>query len=223
MADKLMRAQVTIPRVTGVPEDAFTNTWYFDGDDLGGPIADGGYHDTVMTLLGNFYHAIDQFLCGMAGTVATVKIYDMRDPEPRIPERIDTIALTLGTGDWMPAEVALCLSFQAAGASGVNQARRRGRVYLGPIDHDATYTQNLGDVRPTSTCRDAIAAAAGALRDGADTTFGSHVSWAVYSPTLDVVGTIDDAFNDVDNGWVDNSFDTQRRRGSAPSLRSLFS
>lgn len=224
MADKLMRAQVSIPRITGVPADAFTNTWYFDGDDYVGA-TDDWYHDGVMSLLTAFYQSVDQFLCGMAGPTATVKIYDMRDAEPRVPERIDTIALTVGNGDWMPAEVAICLSFQAAAASGTNQRRRRGRIYLGPIDHDATYTQNTGDVRPTSTCRDAIAAAAGVLRDGYNTgaPADSSIRWAVYSPTTDIASSVDDAFNDVDNGWVDNAYDIQRRRGVAPSLRSLFS
>lgn len=221
MADKLMRAQVTIPRATGVPEDAITNTWHFDGDDVNE--TDAAYHSAVMSGLTTFYNSIDQFLSGMASPTATVKIYDMRDATPRVPEFTGTIALTLGTGLWMPAEVAICLSFQAAAASGVNQARRRGRIYLGPIDHDATYTQNLGDVRPTSTCRDAIAAAADTLHNGIALPVTGQVKWAVYSPTTDVTDTIDNAFNDVDNGWVDNAYDTQRRRGVAPTLRSLFS
>lgn len=220
MADKLMRAQVSIPRVNGNPEDTVTNTWYFDGDD---GLVDSIYHAHVMTKLTAFYQSVDQFLSGMNSPTATVKIYDMRDPEPRVPEYTDTIALTFGTGDWYPAEIAICVSFQADPVSGESQKRRRGRIYLGPIAHDPTYTENTGEVRIASTCRDAIASAAGALAVATGEEPGPKVSWSVYSPTTDLTSTVDDAFHDVQSGWVDSAYDIQRRRGAKPAARSLFS
>jgi hypothetical protein len=42
----------------------------------------------------------------------------------------------------------------------------------------------------------------------------SAVKWVVYSPKLD-------AFAEVDNLWVDNAFDTQRRRGERPTARTV--
>jgi hypothetical protein len=39
--------------------------------------------------------------------------------------------------------------------------------------------------------------------------------WVVYSPT-------DDAYHEVANGWVDNAWDTQRRRGYKPTSRTTF-
>jgi len=53
MADKLMRAQVTIPLIGGLPEDYPTNTFYFDGDD---GLTDAQYHGAVVDLL-RFQHA----------------------------------------------------------------------------------------------------------------------------------------------------------------------
>jgi len=40
-------------------------------------------------------------------------------------------------------------------------------------------------------------------------------TWVVYS-------TVDNAMYPVDNGWVDNSWDTQRRRGVKPTARYTF-
>jgi len=65
----------------------------------------------------------------------------------------------------------------------------------------------------------ALADAAAAMEDGTVVAGGLSVKWAVYSPTTDAVDTIDNAFNDVLDGWVDNAFDTQRRRGPAATTR----
>lgn len=224
MADKLMRAQVSIPLDSGIPEDAVMNVWHFDGDDS--EEDDAAYHSCVMDLLTDFYNAVDGVIFGQnVASPATVKIYDMRDPTPRVPEFTGTIAiapLASGIDLTLPNEVAICLSFQATPTSGVNQARRRGRVYLGPI-HYAAAEMVGSQARPTAAARTAIADAAEAMLAGAPLPVAvGSVKWAIYSPTTDLTGTVDDAFNDVVSGWVDNSFDTQRRRGGAPSSRTLW-
>lgn len=222
MADKLMRAQVTIPRDTLVPADNVVNTLYFDGDDQGFGSTDAEYHSAVVTMLQAFYQAIDLYLSPVIASPATIKIYDMRDAEPRVPEHTNSIALTPGGGSGMPEEVAICCSFRGAVASGVNMARRRGRIYLGPLDSGNGIITG-GAYRPGSTLLNAIAAAASTMQNGLDTVSGEHVSWAIYSPTTDLTGTLDDAFEDVVDGWVDNAYDTQRRRGPAASSRTAWS
>lgn len=217
MADKLMRAQVRIPRVNGAPADDVTNTWYFDGDD--GSV-DADYHAAVMTLLTDFYHAIDgAILSTMLETTATVTIYDMRDPETRVPEFVDDITLTLNTDVNLPCENAICLSFRATPVSGVNPARRRGRVYLGPITY-AALQQGDTDVFVPAGVRTTIANAAAAMAAGEALPVIGSVKWAIYSPTTDLTSSIDDAFNDVVSGWVDSAVDTQRRRGQKASSRT---
>jgi hypothetical protein len=218
MADKLMRAQVTFPRINGVPADAITNTWYFDGDD--GFANDADYHGGVLDALQTFYSSIDQYFSQAITNEATLKIYDMRDPEPRVPEFVDTINLTLGSDQWLPAEVAVCLSFQAAATSGVSQRRRRGRIYLGPINQ-AVVTAVAGDLRPSSTPLGVITAAAENLMV-TDVVGEGSIRWAVYSPTTDLTSSVDDAFNDVASGWADNAFDIQRRRGASSTYRATF-
>lgn len=219
MADKLMRAQVTIPVPSGIPEDAVTNTWYFDGDDGD---TDAAYWSSVQTLLTTFYQAIDGVIYPNAMTgPATLKIYDMRDPLPRVPEYTTTIALTPTVGTHLPGEVAICLSYQAAAISGQSQKRRRGRIYLGPLSSTVNdVTGNKSIVTPAACT--AIANAAAALENGIANAGVGSTKWAVYSPTTDAVDTLDNAFNDVEDGWVDNAWDIQRRRGLKATTRTLW-
>lgn len=219
MADRLIRAQVTIPLDTGIPADAITNTWHFDGDDGN---TDASYESATMTALRQFYGDIDGVVFPESiSSPATVKLYNLRDPLPRVPFYEDTITLTPSVNRAMPHEVAICLSFQAAAVSGVSQRRRRGRIYLGPVALSVLNTDPGAPKVPALT-RDAIAAAANTLRDGVAMATGS-LRWATFSPTDVATVGIDNAMNDVDNGWVDDAFDTQRRRGVKATARSLFS
>lgn len=224
MADKLLRAQVSIPLDSGVPEDAIVNTWHFDGDDLLQPANDGVYHNSVMGLLTAFYQSIDGVVFAQnVGSPATVKIYDMRDPEERQVEFTGTIDLQTTTDPPLPNEVALCLSFSADYESGVNPQRRRGRVFLGPVSTGAVSIIN-SQSRPSAAVRQAVADAAEVLMAGDELVFGDpeRMHWAIYSRVTDAAGDIGLAFNDVTGGWVDDAFDTQRRRGAAPTARILF-
>lgn len=217
MADKLMRAQVTIPMDGGLPEDYPTNTFYFDGDD---GLTDAQYHGGVMDLLQAFYQAIDGVLYPVqVDSPATVKIYDMRDALPRLPEFEGVIVLTPSAGDMLPGEVSLVSSFRAQYVSGVPNARRRGRVYIGPIQAGQNVISGA-QARPWSVAVDALADASDAMANGVVIAGGLAVKWAVYSPTTDATSSIDDAFNDVVAGWVDDAWDTQRRRGCAATTRN---
>lgn len=222
MADRLMRAQVSISLSSGIPEDAIVNTFHFDQDDNGIlPPPDTSY-DAVLTSLQQFYGTFDDVLFpASVASVADVKIYDMRDPLPRVPRRVDSIPLANSGGDALPGQVALCCSFAGTYISGTAPASLRGRVYLGPIAVDAGVMAN-GQFRPRGTTRDLVADGGTSLITPNDVQ-GSSLTFAIYSPTLDARGAnIDDSFNDVQRGWVDDRFDIQRRRGAAVTTRSIF-
>lgn len=223
MADRLWRAQVTIPLDSGVPEDAIVNTLYFDDDD--DPIADeGDTRDWIMILLTAFYNAIDGFVFpNTVGANATVRLYDMADAEPRVPLYTETIALTPYTAGPMVNEVAICASFAAQVESGDVPARKRGRIFLGPVTVDAGVLVG-SQVRPTTSTMDAIRDAMDAMADGYEhpASPGYRCRWAVYSPKTDELGTLGEAFSDVVRGWVDDAFDTQRRRGPVATTRLVF-
>ena len=219
MADKLMRAQVILEKDSSIPADAVVNTFYFDGDDSEEP--DATYHSAVTSMLSTFYSAIDQLFSSTLSGVGHIKIYDMRDAMPRTPELVYEISLSPGSGDPLPDEIACVLSFSADVASGEAAARRRGRVYLGPLDQDiGAIIDNA--YRLQATHLTTIANAAHTMAQGVALPVTGSVKWAIYSPTLDAGGTVDDAFNDVTHGFVDNAFDVQRRRGVKASARTTY-
>jgi len=138
------------------------------------------------------------------------KYYDLADPEPRAPKSI--VAWNLGaapTGSAAPTEVAICLSYQAAKISGLPQARRRGRVYIGPLNTatiDATARVASATLARFDTAGTNLLAASTAATDW---------TWKQHS-------TLELGLADVADGWVENEFDTQRRRGRPYTVRAVF-
>lgn len=219
MADRLVRAIVTLPRLNNINADSITNTWHFDCDD--GNTEANCAQVIVDDLLTPFYQAVDAYLSDIISSTATVDLYDMRQDTPRVPFASDTITLTLGASTALPAEVALCLSYHAAISSGDNARRRRGRIYLGPL-RTTTVEEAGSDGRPPAAMLTAIAAAATTMVAGAP-LFSGSAKWSLFSPsTLEDGSTLDDAFFDVTGGWIDNAFDIQRRRGSEATSRTTF-
>lgn len=129
------------------------------------------------------------------------------------------MAVYTGSDADLPAEVAACVSFHAD-LSAVSEhvgntrprARRRGRIFVGPLKAGTATLGGPNEVFLDGTFRADLAAAghnllAGLTADGAPLQVWSRVD-AVVRP---VVG-----------GFVDNTFDTQRRRGLKATLRTLF-
>lgn len=225
MADRLLRAQVTHFHDSGILDDAVVNTFYFDGDSALGVQPESDYYDAVQGLLNDFYIDIAPtvFANSMAGS-ARLRIYDMRDPEPRVVKHEATFGYVPDDQPPLPSEVALVMSFSATLASGDVAARRRGRTYLGHISSAAAAVIN-GQSRPLLAVRQAIAAAATDLAAGRLLNIGDpeRVRWAVYSPTTQAGGaTVDDSFFDVTHGWIDDAWDTQRRRGADATARETW-
>ncbi len=200
------RTQATILTQDNVPANFATNTWHALAPDLAEVAL---WH----TALATFYNSIsDQFgvLVKQTNPALEIQSYDLDDPTPRYPVLETTHSLSPDNTGSLPPEVAICLSFQAPRTSGVAQARRRNRVYL-PFLKAST---NGSDGRPTATLLNDIDAAATALLAASGPTSGDW-QWVIYSPT-------DDAVDLVDNGWIDNEWDTQRRRGREATSRVTF-
>lgn len=120
----------------------------------------------------------------------------------------------------LPSECAICLSFAADFGSDVEFApgvrprqRDRGRVFLGPLnavvitEDTTTHYAKLG-----SSILDTIGMAGTRLRD--DLT-GFGLTWSVWSRK-------NASIKPVTSCSVDNAFDTQRRRGERPTLRTPY-
>lgn len=228
-----IRATVTVPHDSGLPEDAIVNTWAFTAADA---TLIGGAAIAWNLAMNTFYGALVGSLSAAHNWDAGVTEYiDMTENQPRIPFYtgvLDLPALTGSLAD-MPAEVAVCMSFKGATASGQNQRRRRGRVYIGPLRQADTQH----NVVPT-TLADTIATAGAALRDTA------LVDWCVYSRYThhavpvgrdinekdedgdavfpEVSDALPSSFIPVTTVWVDNAWDIQRRRGLKATYRKTL-
>lgn len=209
------RVIATIPCGNNIPEDVVQNTWYFESPGAPSP-ADA---PALFDLLEQFYHDIDTYLAAQYGPDCVLTFYDMSQPEPRVPIYEDTATLLMGSGQSLPAEVALCMSYQGDRVAGANQARRRGRLYFGPLDGDYNTTVNFV-TRPTSSIITGIRDAGLALMTA---SAAAGFTWSVYSPTIFAsTGELNAAYTEITNGWVDNSFDTQRRRGPDSTTRTTW-
>lgn len=206
----LIRTIVTLPYFTGIPDDAATNTLYHLTPE-GTTVAASTL--AVQARLQSFYQAIDDIISKVVVSPIRTKMYNMADPEPRLPVASNVIAITTTPAATnLPEEVALCLSFQATPISGASQASRRGRIFIGPLSSQCI-TNPTGQAFPTTTpgARTLITNAARAM---ADTTV-NVATWVVYSPTTGQA-------HPVSNGWLDVQFDTQRRRGNKVVGRDLW-
>jgi hypothetical protein len=195
------------------PEDVITNSFHFQNTDI---VTD---YDNVKDMLENFYtvmaegssRSIVEFMS--ISTITgnwTLKAYALEDPKPRQPviqwQGFSPPANTQA----LPTEVALVQSFQADIESGEIPARRRNRVYLGPFNRDAL--GNYG--RPDDTLVSSMIFQGKQLI--AESQASLRWTWVAYSPTTDEA-------NAITNGWVDNAWDSQRRRGLYYSQRGTYS
>jgi len=203
MAD--VTAQVTLKMKSGVTADYVSNTFHLIG------IEEGTDDTAVATAIEELY---DDLAPGLSSVVSQtghiLKLYVTGAPAPNYPyAEIEFAMATDPTGATLPQEVACCISYEAKRESGLNQKRRRGRIYIGPLDVAA------GDLgRPTAGLIDLLldSAETFALAIQAIDTLGVGF-WGVYSPTngsTQAIKTIS----------VDNTYDTQRRRGLGSTNRT---
>lgn len=211
-----VQARVTFQSTSNIPADNVSNSFCFynstsiDKDD-------NADLDNVLDLVEDFYtvvgagggEALGRFINNTIKRQAVIKLYDFADAHPRPPiaERLFTLPNVISTNN-LPAEVALVGSFQADQVAGQPQRRRRGRIYLGPL-----CVSSANNTNPPASMINALAARLDELRLAANASI--LWDWHVYSPTN--ANSVK-----VDNGWVDNTWDTQRRRGPKSTSRTVF-
>lgn len=189
-----------------VGADACTNTWHFTAT-----AADEGTFGEIKTALTAVYENIDTWKSNLVSWSAVrCKIFNMSESEPRVPVNDALLATSSApAGSPLPPEVAVCLSYNGAFVSGYSQARRRGRIYLGPLNVAALTTDGRFSASLVSAVADA-----GADLILAGSTAGDW-AWVVYSPS-------GSTSYPVEAGWCDNAPDIQRRRGVLATTRTLF-
>lgn len=213
-----LRIQHTFQGQSGVSEDRFVNTFYAEG-------AAAPSEPTLAALaqaVFDFYDGVNTpsteplirwYSSTADGTGRNVKIYDLADPLPRAPIfEVEHGPFSVPPGATnLPSECACCMSYAAPAISGLPVARRRGRIYLGPLNDRATADDpDTAECRVDDVFRFAVMNAAVTLK--ADMFAAAGHVWSMYSPTSDDMLII----NRV---WSDNAWDTQRRRGIDPTSR----
>lgn len=213
----LFRAQVILHGKSGLNTDVYVNNFVFDN--TAGTLINATPADTagaITTALQNFYTEATANAGRIASYLpsqvlqpdATVKVYDLGDAPPRLPY-VNTFNLgAMSAAAPLPQEVACCLSYYA----GRSLPRQRGRIYLGPLQSGVVVADSTtGHIKPADAFRTTVAEAAERLF----TANGMEVEWQVLSQ-------VDGMARRVTGGWVDDAFDTQRRRGSEPTSRILW-
>lgn len=210
-------AQVTLKSGTGIPADNMVNTFHFTDLGLGQP--DEARMGNLRDMLKNFYTvkapsstaSIQTYMTAYAiGNSASLKVYNLGDPKPRSPVYDNGwVMAPASTFNPLPTEVALCCSWRAAPASGENPRRRRNRIYLSGFAADGVTATG----RPKTALYEDIAGAAKEMKAAADASLAW--SWKGWSPK-------DNENWDIAEIWVDNAWDTQRRRGWKASTRKTY-
>ena len=240
MAGIVIKAVVQLARTSGISGDTVDNDFYFaSGDASVTPTV----ADNLKTSLANFYNVtaagasnhIAEFIgtqISRAANAAQIKFYASDQPivAPIVwgsPQQVRSFTLAAAAaGNNLPGEVAYVNTVHAdltdipetapnpgPGPATIRPAaRRRGRIFIGPLTVTAM-TQGSPNFEPTPTTafQNAIGAASVALL--ANPSPG--VDWVVCSQA-------DQELYSIVGGWVDNAFDSQRRRGNESTSRATW-
>lgn len=209
----IMRAMFVGQGKSGLPEDRFVNTWHFsntsvyeDHVDLVWPILSQFYSQSG-GLLGGMARSLGEWLSPWVDRAAELVFYDLNTAPPRVPTVHPITMPSPFSGGGFPEEVALCMSLKALDPP--HSPRRRGRLYFGPFNLGAgNAADNISPARPTQPLIDDVIAGAEAIIATAG------VDWMIRStrPTPNYVR--------IGSVWVDNAWDTQRRRGPDATART---
>lgn len=215
-----IRVMHVMQGATNLPEDRFVNVFHFHNPTVGDSTAAivqvcNVLEDALTTELSGT-SSYGNFISPYASRNSQLVAYDMLTATPRIPiPRSITLGAALQGG--LPEEVACCMSYH--GAPPIT-ARRRGRIYVGPLSSAAIAFQPATAGSPAIPGQTAAGSlnqfliAFGTFLMAESATVG--MPWAIRSTRPD------ENYVTIVGGHVDNAFDTQRRRGCTPSGRTTW-
>lgn len=216
-----VEVQHSFQGVSGDAKDQYINTFHFIHAD---PIDETAIGELAV-LLQSFYKlttdaggAIAEYYSGQCmGAGEHIKMYDISQPKPRSPiyDALNPAAVIAPIGAQnLPDQVSAVLSMEAwLSGLGVDEtpgptniARRRGRIYLGPLnanvlDASGRTQSRIKEIFP----RIVVAAATRLMADG----ISAGWTWVVYSRANNMSYTLARV-------WMNDAFDTQRRRALRP-------
>jgi hypothetical protein len=219
-------ATVTLPHRSGLARDNVINSFTFDSVD---PLT-ADIFDEIRDALEEFYNATSAEVLVQVGryinssisrsSAPIVRIYDVSGHMSGAPAgspvgtRAFAAALPSSASEiGLPNEAAVCLTMAADFGSDVEfgpgtrpRARDRARVYIGPLNVTAAQT-TLGITRPDVDMRNNLAQS------------GIRLARRFATVNLVVWSRAAASTKTVTHVWVDDAFDSQRRRGERPTSR----
>lgn len=228
----LYRATVKLARRSGIVKDQAINVWHFEATEIGtgsaAPIANAlAFFYSAGSLPAYFAHTTDR--TNTTPHSVDISVVAPGGPGPGDDVRTKSVHLlpfsmvSVGaTAVPLPAEVAVALSFRGDIAGQVEEApdgtrpasRRRGRIFLGPLNGSVVSQDSLGRAFVATEFRsvvnDAYQTMMIALNAASPTIY--HV---VYSPTAGSNARVSVLS-------MDDAFDTIRNRGEAATERTTW-
>lgn len=223
-----VHATVTLPGRSGQARDNVINSWAFSVSDIADP---NDVWDELRDVLVDFYETTDDLVTTKIARYIGNAIDRSVKPMCRfynidahlsgspagspVAMREFPSALTGAASPTdLPSEVAVVLTMAADFGSDVEfgpgtrpRARDRARVFVGPLNITASETV-LGIARPAAEFRTNLAEAG--ARMARHVGLVDHVVWSRRSANT----------KPSSNVWVDDAFDTQRRRGQRATTRT---
>lgn len=185
------RLQAAVWMDTTFPADAMIINPHFD---------DHGIASDPEGLAQDLAEALATYYTGGGTKQITVKAYDAEGTPPVYPAGEHTVSPGVSPVSAINRDVAVCLSYYAER----NIPRQRGRLYI-PC---AAAGIAPSAARPNSAHRQKVADLVPILTG----LGGLDVDWVVWSKTAQQA-------RPVTNWWVDDTWDTQRRRGLRATTR----
>lgn len=212
----LLQAVVRFPYTTNLPRDVSINTFNFE--------VPGDYTqaqaDAIHAALVAFYNTVAPTVavCSMMSTVIqrnackVQQFYKSAPDNSDFGDPVQEVGFTLGAAGTtinLPLEVALCASESSQDAP--SRATGRSRQYIGPLCTNAM-NNGAGFPTPSSFFITALANASDRLCDAMAV---NDTPWVVWSRKNSALYTID-------SGYVNNEWDTQRRREADATARTIW-
>lgn len=213
-----VQVRCTLKAANGLAEDDCVNTFAIDW-----PVV-GQNNEDIVDMFHGFYSEdpapltipVDNYINNSILRTDGLEVSLVASPQtpPNAPyyETRRTLGAA-GSTTSLPQEVALCSSIRGPFGfdSDPGASRQRGRVYIGPLAANAANT-TAGVARPTDAFVDVLATATAQLAARLELAGGSLRIWS----------RADNGFHVVVGGWVDDEFDTQRRRGRKRTERVMW-
>jgi len=239
------RAQAVFAAFTGIPADAVVNSFHITTptddaalvEDVAELVRDfyvaekGGQGDPVANYLGHAIADVGHQIKMYKLAVATGKTTPQEGAPPVHIEVFDFVGRG-AAANGLPSEVAVCLSYKSDEEPTVPMRQKRGRIYIGPLKIAGVLSADATRVeRPNPLGVNAnLIAGAVALRADLEAL---GCEWVIYSrpyegrdaiprvgkPDLPAIPARDGSLYRIDHFWVDDAFDTVRRRGQKASSR----